>query len=181
MEKEIPQNESIWRVVIVVLAVIALSVVIYVERDWIRSLGVLGYPGIFLVGLIASAAMFAPMPGLLVLAAASSVLNPFWAGLLFAMGAAIGELSGYFAGIAGRGVIKRSKWYDRMEIYMKKYGGITILVLGFIPNILIDMAGMVAGALKMPWYTFLFWCFLGKLPKCLLIAYGGLALFNYFQ
>ena len=64
---------------------------------------------------------------------------------------------------------------------MKKYGGITILVLGFIPNVLIDVAGMVAGALKMPWYTFLFWCFLGKLPKCFLIAYGGLALFNYFQ
>lgn len=181
MEKEIPRNDSIWRVVIVMVIVIALSVLIYVERDWIRNLGVLGYPGIFLVGLIASAAMFAPMPGLLVLGAASSVLNPFWAALLFAIGAAIGELSGYFAGIAGQGVVKRSKWYERMEVWMKKYGGITILILGFIPNVLIDVAGMVAGALKMPWYTFLFWCFLGKLPKCFLIAYGGLALFNYFQ
>ena len=181
MENEIPQKDNLWAPVIVVLAVTALSVLIFIERDWIRSLGVLGYPGIFLVGLITSAAMFAPMPGLLVLGAASAVLNPFWAGLLFAMGAAIGELSGYFAGSAGRGVVKRSKWYDRMERWMKKYGGVTILVLGFVPNVLIDVAGMVAGALKMPWTTFLFWCFLGKLPKCLLITYGGLALFNHFQ
>ena len=166
---------------IIVLVVIALSVLIFVERDWIRSLGVLGYPGIFLLGLITSAAMFAPMPGLLVLGAAASVLDPFWAALLFAIGAAIGELSGYFAGIAGRGVMKRSKWYERMEIWMKKYGGITILVLGFIPNVLIDVAGMVAGALKMPWYTFLFWCFLEKLPKCFSRSLtGDCALFYLF-
>jgi uncharacterized membrane protein YdjX (TVP38/TMEM64 family) len=181
VENEIQRKDSFWPAVIVVVVVIALSVLIYLERDWIRNLGVLGYPGIFLVGLITSAAMFAPMPGLLVLGAASTVLNPFWGALLFAIGAAIGELSGYLAGAAGRGVVKRSKWYDRMEVWMKKYGGVTILVLGFIPNVLIDVAGMVAGALKMPWYVFLFWCFLGKLPKCLLITYGGLALFNYFQ
>ena len=118
MEKEIPQNDLIWRVVLVMLAVIALSVLIYIERDWIRSLGVLGYPGIFLVGLIASAAMFAPMPGLLVLGAAASVLNPFWAALLFAIGAAIGELSGYFAGIAGRGsdeTLKMVRAYGNLD------------------------------------------------------------------
>jgi uncharacterized membrane protein YdjX (TVP38/TMEM64 family) len=27
----------------------------------------------------------------------------------------------------------------------------------------------------MPWYQFLFWCFLGKLPKMLLVAYAGSA------
>jgi membrane protein YqaA with SNARE-associated domain len=165
--------------VLVIVLMILLSVVIFIEREWVRHLGFLGYPGIFLVALFASAAMFAPMPGLMVLGAVATVLNPFWAALLFAIGAAIGEMSGYVAGAAGRGVVQRSKWYDRMEWYMKKYGGITILVLGFIPNFLIDLAGMVAGALKMPWYHFLFWCFLGKLPKSLLVAYGGLALLHF--
>lgn len=181
MESEAARPNPLWRNAIIVVAVLGISILVYLERDWIRNLGVLGYPGIFLVGLLASAAMFAPMPGLLVLGAAATVLDPFWAGLLFAIGAAIGELSGYFAGVAGQGVVKRSKWYDRMEGWMKKYGGVTILVLGFIPNVLIDVAGMVAGALKMRWYVFLFWCFLGKLPKCLLIAYGGLALFKFLQ
>ena len=47
------------------------------------------------------------------------------------------------------------------------------------PKVLIDVAGMVAGVMKMPWYQFLFWCFLGKVPKCLLIAYGGMAIMRY--
>jgi membrane protein DedA with SNARE-associated domain len=169
------------RNILIILIVLGLSVLVYVERDWIKNLGVMGYPGIFLVGLFASAAMFAPMPGLLVLAASTSALDPFAAGMLFAVGAALGEMSGYMAGIAGRGAVNRSKWYDRMEVLMKRYGGITIFVLGLIPNVLIDVAGMVAGALKMPWYSFLFWCFLGKVPKCLLVAYGGMALFKAIQ
>jgi uncharacterized membrane protein YdjX (TVP38/TMEM64 family) len=175
-EKKAAGSSQILRNILIVLIVLGISVLVYLERDWIRTLGDLGYAGMFLVGLLASAAMFAPMPGLLVLAAGASILDPFFAGLLFAAGAAIGELSGYLAGMAGQGAINRSQWYDRMEYWMKKYGGVTILILGFIPNVLIDVAGMVAGALKMPWYSFLFWCFLGKVPKCLLVAYGGMAL-----
>jgi membrane protein DedA with SNARE-associated domain len=83
--------------------------------------------------------------------------------------------------MVGQGAVERSKWYDQMERYMKKYGGVTIFVLGFIPNVLIDVAGMVAGALKMPWYWFLFWCFLGKVPKCLLVAYGGIAILHFLR
>jgi membrane protein DedA with SNARE-associated domain len=60
---------------------------------------------------------------------------------------------------------------------MAKYGPVTLVVLGFIPNILIDVAGLVAGAAKMPWYKFLFYCWLGKVPKCLLITYGFGAIF----
>jgi membrane protein DedA with SNARE-associated domain len=175
------QPNNTFRNILIILIVIGFSILIYIEREWLRDLGVLGYPGMFLVGLVASAAMFAPMPGLLVLAAASSVLDPFWAGMLFAMGAALGELSGYLVGLSGKGTIERSAWYDRMETWMKKYGGVTILVLGFIPNVLIDVAGMVAGALRMPWYSFLLWCFLGKIPKCLLVAYGGVALLRAFN
>ena len=125
--------------------------------------------------------MFAPVPGLLVLAAMSTALDPFFAGMLFAAGATLGELSGYFAGMAGRVAVEKVKWYDQMEHYMKKYGGVTIFVLGLIPNVLIDVAGMVAGALKMPWYKFLFWCFLGKVPKCLLVAYGGTAILHLLR
>ncbi|MDO8969428.1 MAG: VTT domain-containing protein [Saprospiraceae bacterium] len=170
------------RSILIILIVIGISILVYIGRDWLRNLGVLGYPGLFLVGLLASAAMFVPMPGLLVLAAAPSVmvLDPFWAGMVFAAGASLGEMSGYFAGFAGQGTVQRSKWVDRMEYWMKKYGGVTLLVLGFIPNVLIDVAGLVAGALKMPWYKFLFWCFLGKVPKCLLVAYGGMAFMKAF-
>lgn len=174
-------STQVIRNVLIILIVVALTVLIYLERHWIRELGVLGYPGAFLVGLVSSAAMFAPVPGLLVLAAMGTAMDPFIAGMLFATGAAIGELSGYFAGWAGQGAAERVKYYDKMEWYMKKYGGVTIFILGLIPNVLIDVAGMVAGALRMPWYKFLFWCFLGKVPKCLLVAYGGTAVMHFLR
>lgn len=172
-----PETRSKLIGAVIILLVILLSVFIYLERDAIRALGAWGYPGIFLVGLVASAAMFAPMPGLVVLAASASALDPFLAGMLFATGAALGELSGYLAGLGSKRVIQRNQWYDRLERWMAKYGPITIVFLGFIPNVLIDVAGMIAGAAKMPWYKFLFWCWLGKVPKCLLITYGFGAIF----
>ncbi len=179
-ETSSPRNQTL-RNVLIILIILGITLLIYLEREWIRELGFLGYPGAFLVGLVSSAAMFAPVPGLLVLAAMATALDPFWAGLLFAAGATLGELSGYFAGMAGQVAVEKVKWYVQMEHYMKKYGGVTIFVLGLIPNVLIDVAGMVAGALKMPWYKFLFWCFLGKLPKCLLIAYGGTAIVQWLS
>ena len=48
---------------------------------------------------------------------------------------------------------------------MEKYGDITILVLAFIPNPLFDLAGMVAGILKMPVWKFLIYCVIGKILK----------------
>jgi uncharacterized membrane protein YdjX (TVP38/TMEM64 family) len=175
-----PVNQTL-RNVLIILIILGLTALIYLERHWIRELGVLGYPGAFLVGVVSSAAMFAPVPGLLVLAAMGTAMDPFIVGMLFAAGASIGELSGYFAGMAGHGAVERVKFYSQMEGYMKKYGGVTIFVLGLIPNVLIDVAGMVAGALRMPWYKFLFWCFLGKVPKCLLVAYGGTAVMHFLR
>jgi membrane protein YqaA with SNARE-associated domain len=156
----------------IIVGVIIISVTMFVFKDQVKALESWGYVGLFLVAFFASAAMFAPVPGLIVLAASAKVMDPLASAMVFAVGASFGELSGYLVGMAGRGVVNKSKWHVRMEYYMQKYGGITIAVLGFIPNVLIDVAGMVAGALKMPWYHFLFWVFVGKVPKCLLITYG---------
>lgn len=158
---------------LIIIGVIAISVAMFVFRHEIKALEGWGYVGLFLVALLASAAMFAPVPGLLVLAASAKVMDPLASAMVFAVGASLGELSGYLVGMTGRGVVNKSKWHIRMEYYMNKYGGLTIAVLGFIPNFLIDIAGMVAGALKMPWYHFLFWVFVGKVPKCLLITFGA--------
>jgi membrane protein DedA with SNARE-associated domain len=56
---------------------------------------------------------------------------------------------------------------------MEKYGDITILVLAFIPNPLFDLAGMVAGILKMPVGKFLLYCVIGKILKMMMFAYAG--------
>jgi membrane protein DedA with SNARE-associated domain len=54
-------------------------------------------------------------------------------------------------------------------------------VLAFIPNPVFDLAGMIAGALKMKPAKFLFYCAVGKILKMMVFAYTGASLFNLFQ
>ncbi len=174
-----------WRLnlvrVIAFLAVIALTVFLFINRDRVQELEALGYPGIFLLSVLSNATLILPVPGVLFTSAMGAVFNPFWVALASSTGATIGELSGYLAGFSGQGVIENRAWYTRVTGWMKKYGGITVLVLAFVPNPFFDIAGMVAGALRMPLWKYLIYSWIGKTGKMLIFAYGGsqiLGLFN---
>jgi len=161
------------------LVVIAITVIIFINRDQVRNLEALGIPGVFLVSIIANASVFLPVPGVVFTSAMGAVFNPAWVALAAGAGAAIGELSGYLAGFSGRAVIKESERYRRLTEWMGKYGEVTILFLAFVPNPAFDLAGITAGVLKMPVRRFLFWCFIGKTLKMLLFAYFGSTLVNW--
>ena len=174
-----------WRLnlvrVIAFLAVIALTVFLFINRDRVQELEALGYPGIFLLSVLSNATLILPVPGVLFTSAMGAVFNPFWVALASSTGATIGELSGYLAGFSGQGVIENRAWYTRVTGWMKKYGGITVLVLAFVPNPFFDIAGMVAGALRMPLWKYLIYSWIGKTGKMLIFSYGGsqiLGLFN---
>ena len=64
---------------------------------------------------------------------------------------------------------------------MEKYGDITILVLAFIPNPLFDLAGIIAGILKMPVWKFLIYCIIGKVLKMMIFAYSGYWVINFLD
>ena len=165
----------------ILIGMIALTVYLISIRDQVKQLGTYGYPGIFLVSILANATIIVPLPGILLTSAMGAVFNPFWVAVAAGLGAALGELSGYLVGFSGQGVIENAKLYERMTNWMKKYGDITILVLAFIPNPVFDMAGMIAGALKMNPAKFLFYCAIGKILKMMVFAYTGASLFNLFQ
>jgi uncharacterized membrane protein YdjX (TVP38/TMEM64 family) len=59
---------------------------------------------------------------------------------------------------------------------MKKNGPLTIFLLAAIPNPLFDLAGLVAGALKMRLATFMLWVWLGETTKMFIFAYAGSSL-----
>ncbi len=155
--------------------VVALSLFIYSIRDRADILTRYGYPGIFLLSVLASGTIVLPAPGLLFVfgAGALPTLSPFWIGVAAGLGATVGELSGYLAGFSGRAIVEDRAMYDRLEGWMRRYGAVVIAVLGFLPLPIFDLAGIVAGALKMPVQRFLFWCAAGKIPKMLLVAYAG--------
>ncbi len=160
--------------------VISLSVFLYLMRNQLAQFQVLGYPGIFLIQLLSSATVILPVPGFLVTTAMGAVFNPFWVAVAAGSGAALGELSGYLVGFSGQAVVDRTPAYQRVEGWMKKYGEWAILVLAIIPNPFFDIAGMMAGALRMPVANFLVWCWLGKVLKMLMFAYGGATLARIF-
>lgn len=167
--------------VIVILAVVGLTVLLFVYRDRVQQLEAFGYTGMFLVSLLSNATLILPVPGVLVTSAMGAVFNPFWLALAAGSGATLGELTGYLAGFSGQGVIENRNWYDKVTNWMSKYGGITVLVLAFVPNPVFDIAGMVAGALRMPIWKYLIFSWIGKVGKMLLFALGGAQIFQLFD
>ncbi|MGE5224815.1 MAG: VTT domain-containing protein [Omnitrophica WOR_2 bacterium] len=162
--------------VLALIVVIAISVYVFSIRDQAKELSRYGYPGIFLLSILANGTVLIPAPGVLFVFALGAVFNPFWVAVAAGSGAAIGEMTGYLAGFSGQGVAERVELYQKLLNWMSKNSVLTclvIIILAFIPNPFFDLAGMASGALKVPVARFLVFCWIGKLLKMLLFAYAG--------
>jgi len=161
--------------------VILVSLALLSLRDQIRALAGLGYPGVFLTSMLSSATVLIPAPGLAIVYTMGHILNPWLIGLVAGSGAALGEISAYLAGISGRAVIERMELYRRVRPYVRRYGAIAIFVLGVIPNPTFDMAGIAAGALKMPFRAFLLAVWLAQIIKMTVFALAGAYSLNWLM
>lgn len=155
------------------LAVIAITLYVYNIRDHVREFAAYGYPGVFLVALLANATVFLPAPGVAVVFAMGSIFHPLGVALAAGAGGALGELSGYLAGFSGQAVIEDTKIYDRIHPWVVKYGVWAILLLSAVPNPFFDVAGVAAGITKMSLRRFLVACLIGQLIKMSVFAYAG--------
>jgi membrane protein YqaA with SNARE-associated domain len=172
-----PRSQDFWtgklfRFLVVAL-VIAISASIFAFREHFAELAAVGYPGIFLVSLLSSATIVLPAPSLALVFAMGSALPWLPVGLAAGAGEALGELTGYLAGIGGRAIVEDQKGYERLTTWMERRGGITIFVLSVIPNPLFDLAGIAAGTLRYPVWRFLLFCWLGKSIKTTIVALAG--------
>ncbi len=161
--------------------VILVTILVIVFREEMRKLQALGLPGVFLISILANSTVIIPVPGVVLTTTMGAVFPPFWVALAAGSGAALGEITGYLAGYSGQVVIENRRYYLRVVEWMKKYGGWTILFLAFIPNPAFDMAGIVAGALRMPLQKFLLWCWVGKVLKMLVFALVGSGFFYWLN
>jgi uncharacterized membrane protein YdjX (TVP38/TMEM64 family) len=159
--------------ILALVVVIGITVYIYSIREHVDEFAAYGYPGIFLVMLMANATVIIPAPGVAVVFAMGSVFNPMLVALAAGTGGAIGELSGYLAGFSGQAIVENTKIYNRILPWVQKYGAWTILVLSAIPNPFFDLAGIAAGVAKIPVWKFLLFCWIGQLIKMAMFAYAG--------
>jgi len=159
--------------VLALLAVIGITVYIYIIRDRVEEFAAYGYPGIFLIAMMANATVFLPAPGVAVVFAMGSIFNPLGVALAAGTGGALGELSGYLAGFSGQAVVENTRIYNRFLPWVEKYGAWTILILAAIPNPFFDIAGIAAGITKIPLWRFLLFCWAGQIVKMAMFAYAG--------
>lgn len=159
--------------ILALFVVVGITLFIYSIRERVEDFAAFGYPGIFLIALLANATILLPAPGIAVIYAMGAIFNPLAVGLAAGAGGTIGELSGYLAGFSGQAVVERMDVYDRIRPWVDKYGGWAIMVLSAIPNPFFDVAGIAAGIARMPLHTFLVFTFIGQLIKMTFFAVAG--------
>ncbi len=167
---------------LLLLVVIALSLWLVSVREHAAKLSQFGYPGIMLINAITSGTVLIPMPGVIVTYTLGGVFNPLLVALAAAAGAALGELSGYAAGVSGQAVVGNMHLYNRMLARMRQHTRATMLVLvimAAIPNPAFDLVGIAAGTLRVPLLRFFLSAFAGNLVKMLAFAYAGAYSFSW--
>jgi membrane protein YqaA with SNARE-associated domain len=148
----------------------------------LREYDVVAYLIVFGVTFLASCTIVLPAPGAAIVIAAASIWNPIIVAMVASVGSALGEITGYYAGLVGEKIIinEENRTYQRAVSWMKRYGIWTVMVVSAIPLVLFDVIGMIAGALRLPLWKFLIACWIGRIPKSFIEAYIGAGLLPHF-
>jgi len=160
------------------LLVITITVgIIYFYKNYpdrVDQLKSYGYLGAFLISLTLNATVILPAGNILIISAFGAVptLSPVMVGLVGGAGAAMGEITGYIVGYSGRGLAERSKMYNRVEGWVKRWGAMTIFVMALVPFVF-DLAGIAAGVLRFPFWKFFLLCWLGRTLLYIVVALAG--------
>ena len=163
-----------WRHVLAILFAVGVTVGIYLLRDQIERFEEFAYLGAFVIMLLTNATIILPAPGMVFIFALAGQLNPLLVGISGGLGASLGELSGYVAGYGTSAIVDGSPIYSRIARWVGgRFGLGFIALLAFIPNPFFDMAGLVAGTLRVKWWHFLLAVTVGKTLRFILVAYGG--------
>ncbi len=175
-----PQRLRLVQILTVVILIVAFAATFFLLFDPARRAQVealivspFGLIVLFALSALSNATLILPVPGLALTALAASAGDPLVVGLVAGSGQAIGELTGYLAGYSSQSLIDDSPRYARMVSWMRRYGGLTIFVLALVPNPVFDLAGIVAGALRMPLWLYLISAGAGKIIKNVVLAYAA--------
>lgn len=178
---------------LILLLVIVITVVLFFswrKPEIVAELKGYGYLGAFLISLIGNGTILLPgivlpiLSGLgVVLYQAAGLVSPVIVGLAGGAGAAIGEIVGYMAGYAGRGIVENNKLYQRLVDWVRRWGAIAIFVFALVP-LFFDLVGLAAGVLRFPLWKFILICWLGRtilyVVFVVLAALGWEAILPYF-
>ena len=160
------QHQKILRVspLFISAAFIATGLVLWATGTF--NIETVGYTSIFFLSFIAAALIFLPVSALASVCVAVVVdLNPFVVAVVAASAESIGELTGYLAGMGGKAIFDRNRFYLRFKNLFSRYAAFTLLFGSAIPNPLFDVMGVAAGSILYPVKKFLVLVCIGKTLK----------------
>jgi len=174
-----------WMFALVVGAVVSISVVFWAiassttEETW-KSIG---YPSAFLLGLIGAASVIIPAPATVALLgmAMLKIFDPILLALAFGFGAAVGQLTSYVVGYAGRAIVSKKHEHRlnaMLEIF-ERYGMIAVFIFALTPlpdSLLFIPMGLIHYSL---WRVFVA-AVAGKIAMSLIITHVGGAVGRVF-
>jgi len=134
------------------------------------------YLVVFVTSLISNASIIVPVPIFVaIMIAAASKWDPILVALIASSAGTLGEITSYYVGYLGKKIIitETTPGYEKLVGWMKRHGPLGIFFLSLQPILPFDVAGLLAGASKLPLWKFLLPCWAGKFPKYLLGCYLG--------
>jgi membrane protein YqaA with SNARE-associated domain len=185
MTMERPRQKRWLRIALYVAGLIGIGVGFLILFPYLMSylnipiegLASTAYLVVFGITLLSNAAVLIPVtyPHLTVMIAAATYWDPFMIALVASVAGALGEITAYYAGYLGKRIVRleSAPGYERLVGWMKKYGLLGIFVISAQPILPVDVAGLLAGAARLPLWKFLLPCWAGKLGKYLLACYLG--------
>ena len=167
------QHQKLLRVspLFISAASIATGLVLWTTGTF--NIETVGYTSIWFIAFIGAALVFAPVGALGAVCVTVAVdLNPFMVALVAASAEAVGELTGYLAGMGGKAIFDRNKFYLRFKNLFSRYASLTLLFGSAVPNPLFDVMGVAAGSILYPVKRFLLLVFIGKVVKFTWVGLG---------
>jgi membrane protein YqaA with SNARE-associated domain len=134
------------------------------------------YLVVFVTTLVSNASIFVPVAvHISVMIQAAEIWNPLIIALIASIAGTLGEMTGYYAGYLGKriAVPENTPGYSRLVRWMERYGPLAIFFISLQPILPFDVAGLLAGASRMPLWKFLLPCWAGKFPKYIVLCYFG--------
>jgi membrane protein DedA with SNARE-associated domain len=144
-------------------------------QEWLFSLVIqYGYLGVFLISLIGALSIVIPIPYTVLIFTCGHYLDPVLVALVGGVGSALGEISGYALGYAGR-IVTSEERKRKMDYFLRlfnRHGAITVFIFALTP-LPDDLLFIPLGIVRYSFFKAFIPCLLGKILMCFLLAYGG--------
>lgn len=150
--------------VIALIIFILVSWLAWKLKDVLKERMPLTLIGLLLTCFVMNSTVLLPSSSLLVVLEYSYVLNPISVIMAGAIGASLGELTSYMVGAEGTSLVRRFKKVSNLTKF-REHSFLWVMLFAFIPFPVFDVAGIMAGSIRMNPFKFLLASFIGKAVK----------------